>query len=71
MSSYTSTLNDTNNVLYIKYAANDAGLQVLNDVIQAIATVDWSDDEAPAPTKPSKLAVAVAPAQPAVTVASL
>ncbi|KAJ7826965.1 hypothetical protein B0H13DRAFT_2440016 [Mycena leptocephala] len=69
MGSYTSTLNDTNNVLYIKYAANDAGLQVLKDFIQAIATVDWSDDEAPAPTKLSKLAVAVAPA-PAVTVAS-
>jgi hypothetical protein len=71
MGSYTSTLNDTNNVLYIKYAANDDGLQVLKDFVQAIATVDWSDDEAPAPTKLSKLAVAVAPAQPAVTVASL
>ncbi|KAF7366213.1 hypothetical protein MVEN_00498500 [Mycena venus] len=70
MGSYTSTLNDTNNVLYIKYAANDAGLQVLNDFVQAIETIDWSEDEAPAPTGPSKLAVAVAPAQPAVTAGS-
>ncbi|KAJ7612736.1 hypothetical protein FB45DRAFT_1117309 [Roridomyces roridus] len=51
MGSYTSTLNDTSSTLYITYAANDQGLQVLDDFINGIETVDWSDDDAPEGTK--------------------
>ncbi|KAJ7611326.1 hypothetical protein FB45DRAFT_941547 [Roridomyces roridus] len=43
MGSYTSTLNDTSSTVYITYAPNKVGLEILYDFINALASVDWSE----------------------------